>query len=136
MQSNQYKNNDAPGISPNDLEHHEYLSKILKTKNITFYNISGFSLLNMLSNPRALGDNFKTYLEGFSENVKDILYNFTGGKEKGLCPIYETLLRKNLLFNVTQEFVTKADLHPDKVDNHTMGTVFETQTVDVRQPDG
>ena len=106
-------------------KYHEYLSKILKTKNITFYNISGFSLLNMLSNPRALGDNFKTYLEGFSENVKDILYNFTGGKEKGLGPIYETLLRKNLLFNVTQEFVTKADLHPDKVDNHTMGTVFE-----------
>lgn len=109
-----------------DIEkYHTMLSNILKPKGISFYNISGFSLTNMLANPKALGDNFKTYLAGFSENVKDILYNFTGGKEKGLSPIYETLLRKNLLFSVAQEFVTKADLHPDKVDNHTMGTIFE-----------
>ncbi|MBK5720192.1 N-6 DNA methylase [Dysgonomonas sp. Marseille-P4677] len=106
-------------------KYNSFLARILKTKNISFYNISGFSLAHMLTNPKSLGDNFKTYLEGFSENVKEILYNFTGGKEKGLGPIYETLLRKNLLFNVTQEFVTKADLHPEKVDNHTMGTVFE-----------
>lgn len=106
-------------------KYHSMLSNILKPKGIAFYNISGFSLATILANPKALGDNFKTYLEGFSDNVKDILYNFTGGKEKGLSPIYETLLRKNLLFNITQEFVTKADLHPAKVDNHTMGTIFE-----------
>ena len=33
-----------------------------------------------------------------------ILYNFSGGEEKGLSPIYETLLRKRLLFKVTQAF--------------------------------
>lgn len=108
-----------------DDKYNDFLSKVLRTKQIPYYNISGFSLQEILTNPKSLGDNFKTYLEGFSENVKEILYNFTGGKEKGLSPIYETLLRKNLLFNVTQEFVTKADLHPNKVDNHTMGTVFE-----------
>lgn len=108
-----------------DDKYNDFLSKVLKTKGIAYYNTSGFSLQNMLTNPKALGDNFKTYLDGFSENVKEILYNFTGGKEKGLSPIYETLLRKNLLFEVTQEFVTKADLHPEKVDNHMMGTVFE-----------
>lgn len=106
-------------------KYHSHLSKLLKTRGINFYNISGFSLSEILTNPNSLSDNFKVYLEGFSENVKDILYNFTGGKEKGLAPIYETLDRKNLLFNVTEEFVTKADLHTDKVDNHTMGTIFE-----------
>ncbi len=109
-----------------DIEkYHAHLSKLLKTRGVSFYNISGFSLSNMLTNPSSLADNFKTYLEGFSENVKDILYNFTGGKEKGLSPIYETLERKNLLFSVTHEFVVKADLHTSKVDNHTMGTIFE-----------
>lgn len=102
-----------------------HLPNILKTKKISFYNISGFSLGSMLTNAAALGDNFETYLNGFSDNIKEILYNFSGGKEKGLSPIYETLLRKNLLYKVTHAFVTRADLHPAVVDNHTMGTVFE-----------
>ncbi|MFR9542960.1 MAG: class I SAM-dependent DNA methyltransferase [Rikenellaceae bacterium] len=106
-------------------KYHQLLSKVLNKDGISFYNTSGFSLLKMLNNPSSLADNFKAYLEGFSENVKDILYNFTGGKEKGLSPIYETLDRKNLLYNVTEEFVVKADLHTNKVDNHTMGTIFE-----------
>ena len=106
-------------------KYNQFLARILKTKGIEFYNTSGFSLANMLTNPNGLGDNFRTYLNGYSENVKNILYNFTGGREKGLSPIYETLLRKNLLFSVTHLFVTKADLHPAVVDNHTMGTIFE-----------
>ena len=106
-------------------KYHNHLQNILKAKKISFYNVSGFSLATLLNNPKNLADNFKSYLEGFSDNVKDILYNFTGGQEKGLSPIYETLSRKNLLFKVTQDFVVKADLHPDKVDNHTMGTIFE-----------
>jgi type I restriction enzyme M protein len=104
----------------------QHLTNILKSRGILFYNTSGLSLKAMVGNPAAIGDNFKTYLEGYSSNVKDILYNFTGGEENGLSPIYATLERKNLLFMVVQEFVLKADLHPDKVDNHTMGTVFET----------
>lgn len=45
-------------------------------------------------------------------------------EEKGLSPIYETLLRKRLLFKVTQCFA-EADLSPATVDNHGMGTIFE-----------
>lgn len=93
---------------------------------LAFYNTSGLSLKKMLANPAAIGDNFKTYLDGFSPNIKDILYNFTGGEEKGLSPIYATLDRKGLLYQVTQRFVQDADLSPESVDNHMMGTVFET----------
>ena len=102
------------------------LPQFLKLKGVPFYNLSGLTLNKMLANPVAIADNFKTYLQGFSANIKDILYNFTGGEENGLGPIYQTLARKGLLYKVTQEFCVKADLHPRNVDNHMMGTVFET----------
>ena len=108
-------------------QYEQHLPKIFKIRTgMAFYNTSGLSLKKMLANPTAIGDNFKTYLNGFSPNIKDILYNFTGGEEKGLSPIYATLDRKGLLYQVTQRFVQDADLSPDKVDNHMMGTVFET----------
>ena len=97
-----------------------------KASGQNFYNVSAFTLVKITKDEGNLGENFDSYLLGFSENIKDILLNFSGGPEKGLKPIYETLLRKNLLLNVTKEFVsTKIDLHPDKVSNHDMGTIFE-----------
>ena len=96
-----------------------------------FYNISSFTLLRLTRDSGNMGDNFKTYLDGFSDNIKDILLNFSGGEEKGLSPIYETLLRKELLYIVTFEF-TKIDLspfdqelNPNGISNHDMGTIFE-----------
>ncbi len=89
-----------------------------------FYNTSPFTLTSLLDDANALEENFAAYLDGFSNNIKDILYNFSGGEEKGLSPLYATLLRKELLFQITREF-TKIDLHPEVVDNHNMGTVFE-----------
>ena len=89
-----------------------------------FYNTSDYSLAGLLQFPNDLGQNFGKYLDGFSVNVKDILLNFSGGEEKGLAPIYETLQRKRLLFKVVQGFA-EADLSPATVDNHGMGTIFE-----------
>jgi len=105
----------------------EVLDQLLrKASGQNFYNVSAFTLVKITKDEGNLGENFDAYLLGFSENIKDILLNFSGGPEKGLAPIYETLLRKNLLLNVTKEFVsTKIDLHPDKVSNHDMGTIFE-----------
>ena len=90
----------------------------------SFYNTSEYSLAELLKRPNDLGQNFAAYLAGFSTNVRDILYNFSGGEEKGLSPIYETLLRKRLLFKVTQAF-SEVDLSPETISNHDMGTVFE-----------
>lgn len=95
-----------------------------KASGYNFYNISPFTLSSLLADEGALDENFKNYLEGFSDNIKDILYNFSGGKEKGLSPIYETLYRKELLYKVTLQF-TNQNLHPDYVSNHNMGTLFE-----------
>jgi type I restriction enzyme M protein len=119
---NQYETLKAKSTNPATID------KILcRTAGQPFYNRSRFNLSAVLSpDPTELGENFDAYLQGFSDNIKDILYNFSGGKEKGLSPIYETLLRKGLLFQVTQAFTDEqVDLAPAKVDNHAMGTVYE-----------
>ena len=99
-------------------------SLLMKAAKQKFYNTSEYSLVGLLKFPNDIGTNFSAYLDGFSANVKDILYNFCGGEEKGLGPIYETLFRKRLLFKITQAFA-EADLSPENVDNHGMGTIFE-----------
>ena len=105
----------------------EVLDQLLKqASGQNFYNKSDYTLVGLTKDINNIGINFNAYLKGFSENIKDILLNFSGGPEKGLSPIYETLLRKDLLLIVTKEFVSsKIDLHPDKVSNHDMGTIFE-----------
>lgn len=112
-----YKDSAAP----------EVLDQLLrKASGENFYNTSDYTLTGLTKDVNNIGINFDAYLKGFSENIKDILLNFSGGPEKGLSPIYETLLRKGLLLIVTKEFVSpKIDLHPDKVSNHAMGTIFE-----------
>lgn len=91
-----------------------------------FYNTSGLSLSKLITVPADLTNNFKTYLEGFSPNIREILKNFTGkGENASLSDIFLNLARKNLLLQVTKAFVLDIDLSPDKVDNHMMGTVFE-----------
>lgn len=91
---------------------------------LCFYNTSEFSLAELIKRPNDLPQNFGAYLDGFSTNVKDILYNFSGGEEKGLGPIYETLVRKRLILKITQAF-SEAPLDLQTVDNHGMGTIFE-----------
>ena len=105
----------------------EVLDQLLKqASGQNFYNKSDYTLVGLTKDINNIGVNFEAYLKGFSENIKDILLNFSGGPEKGLSPIYETLLRKDLLLIVTKEFVSsKIDLHPSKVSNHDMGTIFE-----------
>ena len=105
------------------------LQALLKQNGLTFFNHSGLSLKKLLNSPDQIGDAFKTYIEGFSDNVKDILANFVHEEGVGdvvdLSKIYARLDRGNKLFAVVQQFVEKADLHPRYVSNAMMGTVFE-----------
>lgn len=105
------------------------LQQLMRKNHLTFFNTSGLSLRKLLNSPDQIGDSFKTYLEGFTDNVKDILVNFV--REDGdsetvdLSKIYSRLDRGNKLYAVVKQFVEKADLHPDVVSNAMMGTVFE-----------
>ena len=91
---------------------------IRKKSGLSFYNSSKFDLKRLKSDPNSLKMNFPNYLNGFSENVFQIIENFQLDK-----PV-EKLLKNNKLYSLIDKF-TEIDLHPEKVDNHTMGSIFE-----------
>lgn len=103
------------------------LMALMRRNGLTFFNTSGLSLNKLLAQPKMLADNFKTYLDGFTQNVRNILLAFTqeDGENGDISRIYSRLDRNDLLFQVTESFVNNADLHPDRVDNTMMGTIFE-----------
>ena len=105
------------------------LKALMRQNGLSFFNTSGLSLEKLLGAPTQIGQSFATYLEGFTDNVKDILANFvhtdTDSDEIDLSPLYSRLERSNKLYSVIQLFVQRADLHPDVVSNAMMGTVFE-----------
>ena len=91
---------------------------IRKKSGLSFYNSSKFDLKRLKSDPNGLKMNFPNYLNGFSENVFQIIENFQLDK-----PV-EKLLKNNKLYSLIDKF-TEVDLHPSNVDNHTMGSIFE-----------
>lgn len=105
------------------------MKALMKKNNLTFFNTSGLSLERLLGAPNQIGQAFQTYLDGFTDNVKDILANFVhtdaSSEEIDLSPIYSRLDRHDKLFAVVQLFVQRADLHPSRVSNAMMGTIFE-----------
>lgn len=95
------------------------LSPIIKNEiNLPFYNISNYDLSRLKSDPQNVWTNFNNYLNGFSENVEDIIKNFDLRKH------VEKLNERNRLYQLIDKF-TEIDLHPNKVSNHEMGTVYE-----------
>lgn len=94
-------------------------SPIIKKKtNLNFFNHSEYDLTRLKSDPTGLKQNFPNYINGFSDNVHQILENFQLDK-----PV-EKLLKNKKLYSLIDKF-TEVDLHPNVVDNHTMGSVFE-----------
>ena len=91
---------------------------ILRETNTSFYNTSRYDLSRLKEDPNNIHLNFENYIGGFSQDVRDIIENFN------LDRFIERLHRNNRLFIFCDKF-TEVDLHPDKVDNHTMGQVFE-----------
>ncbi len=85
-----------------------------------FYNTSKFTLEKLLSDPDNIADNFRAYLQGFSDNVIDIIQKFEFDKEV-------TKLENNgILYNVITEFCTKkANMSPDVISSADMGYIFE-----------
>ena len=91
---------------------------ILNQIGLTFYNHSKFDLQRLIKDPTNIGINLEKYLDSFSPNVIEIIENF------GLDKPIGKLKKNKRLFSFIQKF-TEIDLHPDVVDNHTMGQVFE-----------
>jgi len=85
---------------------------------LQFYNTSKHTLASLLENPRTIDIDFNNYLNGFNQEVRDILENFQFAK------VVARLLRNKLLYEMI-EAIGKVDLHVKKVDHHQMGLIFE-----------
>lgn len=91
---------------------------IRKQTGLHFYNHSRFDLQRLKSDPNGLKVNFPNYLNGFSQNVFEIIDKFQMDK-----PV-EKLIKNNKLYLLIDKF-SEIDLHPSVIDNHTMGQIFE-----------
>lgn len=100
------------------------IDKLLKSvSKQEIYNVSKYNFKNLLDEPDDIKRNFKTYIAGFSDNVKDIL-----SKEHGFefDRQIDKLDNAGLLYLIISEFNTeKSDLHPDKISDIEMGYIFE-----------
>ena len=85
-----------------------------------FYNTSKYTFERLIDDPDSIEENFNQYLQGFSENVRDIIDKFKFGGH------IATMANKGILYIVLKEFTTaKANLHPDVISNLEMGYIFE-----------
>lgn len=91
-----------------------------KASGYEFYNTSKYTFEKLLDDPDNIEENFHDYLNGFSENVRDIIEKF---KFDGHI---DTMANKGILYIVIKEFTsTRANLHPDAISNLEMGYIFE-----------
>ena len=85
-----------------------------------FYNTSHYTFERLLNDPDNIEGNFHLYLQGFSENVRDIIAKFKFETH------ITTMANKGILYIVLKEFTTpKANLHPTVISNLEMGYIFE-----------
>ncbi len=97
----------------------ENLDPQLRTvSGFAFYNTSRYDFEKLLADAPHLAPNLRNYIAGFSPNMREVLEKFDFDNT------ISKLDEAGLLFQVLERF-KKVDLHPDKIDNPTMGTVFE-----------
>lgn len=85
-----------------------------------FFNISPFTFETLVNSPDRIEENFRAYLNGFSENVRQIIEKFEFDKQ------IKRMAEKEILYIVLKEFTSpNADLHPDRLSNLEMGYIFE-----------
>jgi type I restriction enzyme M protein len=83
-----------------------------------FYNTSPLDMKRLMGDQDHIASNLETYIHGFSPDVRDIFERFDFYIQ------VDRLAKAGLLYQVTERFAN-VDLHPDRVDNHQMGLVFE-----------
>ena len=91
---------------------------LLRKAKQSFYNISPLDMKKLMGDQDHIKENLFSYIQGFSEAVRDIFERFEFYAQ------IDKLAKSGLLYQVTEKFVN-VDLHPDKVSNSQMGLVFE-----------
>ena len=99
----------------------EALQEVLKdAADAPFYNYSEYTLETLLDEPSDIERNLKEYMRSFSPEMQEVLDNF------GFESTIDELAKHDLLYQVIKRFTQpEVDLHPERVDNPTMGNIFE-----------
>ncbi|WP_069098645.1 type I restriction-modification system subunit M [Mesomycoplasma ovipneumoniae] len=106
----------------------------VKRLKLPFYNISNFCLKDLRheTNKQNLKKNFEEYLNGFSENVKEILQKFDFNRQLEkmtdagiLGSVIEKFTSSELNLSPYDEINSSGDVIKKGLDNHAMGTLFE-----------
>src|SRR5579875_729107 len=107
------------------LEQYEMLQRLQREQKTQLQNMerhlssaSPYAFKRLLEDHAQLATNLQSYINGFSENMREVLDNF------GFPNTIAKLNSAKLLYPVMERF-KNIDLHPDKVSNHEMGYIFE-----------
>lgn len=100
------------------------LSGLLTSKEhgsgLEFYNTSPYTMKKLLDDPKNIDSNFLDYLNGFSENVQDIIQKFKFRNQ------LETFEETGITFSLIEKFCSpKVELRPEKISPMAMGYMFE-----------
>ena len=92
-----------------------------RASGFAFYNTSRYDFERLLADAPHIAQNLRNHIAGFSPNMREVLEKFDFDNT------ISKLDESGLLFLVMQQFGNpkKVNLHPDAVDNFTMGTIFE-----------
>jgi type I restriction enzyme M protein len=93
-------------------------AQLRRASGFAFYNTSRYDFGKLLAGAPHLAANLRNYIAGFSPNMRKVLEKFDFDNT------ISKLDEAGLLFQVLERF-KNIDLHPDKIDNPTMGTIFE-----------
>src|SRR5258706_930790 len=92
--------------------------QLRKASGYAFYNTSRYDFEKLLADAPHVAANLRNFISGFSANMREVLERFDFDNT------ISKLDEAGLLFQVLER-CKKVDLHPDRVDNPTMGTIFE-----------
>jgi len=94
--------------------------QLSRASGFAFYNTSRYDFEKLLADAPHIAQNLRNYIAGFSGNMREVLEKFDFDNT------ISKLDEAGLLFQVVQRFGDpKVNLHPDAIDNFTMGTIFE-----------
>ncbi len=90
------------------------------TNGYRFYNTSPYTFEKLKADPENIKANFDVFINGFSDNVIDILANM------GFFTQIERMADAGVLYQVISDFCSeKADMSPNKISAIDMGYIFE-----------
>ena len=96
----------------------ELHGQLCRASGFAFYNTSRYDFERLLADAPNVAANLRNYIAGFSQNMREVLERFDFDNT------ISKLDESGLLFQVLERF-GNMDLHPDMIDNATMGTIFE-----------